>query len=63
MEYRKNGEHFSFGFGSLTTAGTGSIAGAKMVKTKKKGLLRGALKTGAKVSVLTALIMIKFRKK
>ena len=62
MEYQKNGNNYSFGFGRLTVAGTGNIAGAKKIRHTRKAVVKGALKTGAKASLITALMLV-LRKK
>ncbi|MBR4626247.1 MAG: hypothetical protein IKO47_00830 [Ruminococcus sp.] len=61
MEYEKNTGNFSFGFGSMKTAGSGSIDKAveapKNVRTKydKKVIAKNA----AKAAVLSAVVLMK----
>lgn len=63
MEFEKNTGKFSFGFGSMKTAGSGTIDNAveapKNVRTKydKKAIAKNA----AKAAVASAVVIIKGR--
>lgn len=65
MEFEKTTDKFSFGFGSMKTAGSGSIDNAveapKNVKTKydKKIIAKNA----AKAAILSAAVIIKHKHK
>lgn len=64
MEYEKNGEKFSFGFGTMKTAGSGDLTNAeevpKTIKTKydKKVIAKNA----AKAAAMSALVLLKHKR-
>ena len=65
MEFEKSTEKFSFGFGSLKTAGSGTIDKAveapKNIKTRydKKQIVKNA----AKAAVLSAAVILKHKRR
>lgn len=61
MEYQKNNSNFSFGFGTMKTAGTGNLSGARKIRTKKARLSKA--KTAAKAGFLAAVFLIKHNQK
>ena len=61
MEYQKNKENFSFGFGTMKTAGTGNLSHARKIKTKKTKVSR--ISAALKASFLTAVFLIKHNSK
>ncbi|MBP3309988.1 MAG: hypothetical protein J6L05_04160 [Ruminococcus sp.] len=64
MEYEKNGEKFSFGFGTMKAAGSGDLTNAeevpKTIKTKydKKVIAKNA----AKAAAMSALVLLKHKR-
>lgn len=66
MEFQKNfGDNFSFGFGSMKTAGAGKVSEAvpapKGVRTKRDK--KAIAKSAAKAAVLTAAVLVKHKMK
>ncbi len=63
MEFEKNKDNFSFGFGSVTTAGKGNLSDAqevpKSIKTRHD--VKGIAASAAKAAALTGLILLKHK--
>lgn len=67
MEYEKNTEKFSFGFGSTRVAGTGKISDRRKITAKLSGkaVAKKAVAAGVQAMAAAAVIglKIKFSKK
>ena len=61
MEFQKNTKNFSFGGGSLKTAGTGSLD--KAVETRKVCDKKNILKSAANAALLSAVVIFKNKRK
>ncbi len=57
MEVQKNKGNFSFGFGTMKTAGTGNLSHARKVKTKKAMVSK--ISYALKAGFLAAVFLIK----
>ncbi|MBQ8348276.1 MAG: hypothetical protein IJY19_01340 [Ruminococcus sp.] len=66
MEFQKNTKNFSFGGGSLKTAGTGSLdkaVDAPAVETRKVCDKKNILKSAANAALLSAVVIFKNKRK
>lgn len=63
MEYQKDLEKLSFGFGSLKTAGNGNLSNAEEVpaEIKTKHNKKEIAATAAKAAALTGLILLRHK--
>ncbi|MCQ2468677.1 MAG: hypothetical protein MJ100_02565 [Ruminococcus sp.] len=63
MEFEKTKGNFTFGAGSIKTAGKGSLSDAqevpKSIKTKRD--VKGIAVTAAKAAALTGLVLLKHK--
>lgn len=65
MEYTKNNEKFSFGFGTEKVAGKGNLLNNRQAMSghSKKFLVKKAVTVGIQIIAVTAITKFKFFKK
>lgn len=63
MEYKKNTEKFSFGFGNIRTAGIGKISEVQQitVKLSKKSVARKAVTAGVQAMAVAVAVGLKIK--